>query len=402
MMKRILAAVLALCLILPCLALGEDFGLEDMEFDEEIFLDDDFWDDEENEDETVDELSEFIISGDAQEVEENLDALERDPDVDPDSLELNTNLPANVVNILLIGVDTRADSLDDPSALLHNDVTMILSINLDDGSLKLTSLARDLYVQIPGYQGKNRINMAYALGSRQDSANGVNRGAELTMRTVNHLFEMNITQYVVINFYGLATIIQELGGVDLNIIRGEAYAINDYLKQNGRRMTYDKWAADRQPLVVVSESEHESVQHLDGIQAVMYARLRSNMRSAPTGDLARTARQRYLLETLLAKVLQDISVERLSDLISLCFPYVKTNISAGTMLNIALGVLQSGIVSKASNGESLIDQHRIPLDNTYSYQDVSGASVISVTDVSWSRNVQSVHYFIYGEYYPAN
>ena len=405
-MKRLLSLALCLCLLLPCLAAGEDFGIEELDFDEEIMLDDDFWDDEDEDDGgmTVDDLEEFIIGGGAEEIEEDLDALARDPDIDPDSLEINPNLPGNVINILLIGVDMRDRDINSRSSLLHNDVTMILSINTDDGSIKLTSIARDLYVQIPGYRGSERINRAYAIGSGRAAENGENRGAELTMRTVNHLFEMNISQYVVINFYGLASIIDYIGGIDLNIIRGEAYAINEYLRINGRRMTYDtaENRAAREPLVVVSEREHESVQHLDGIQAVMYARLRSNMRSAPTGDLARTGRQRYLLESLLKKVLGDISVERLSELIQVCFPYVKTNISAGTMLSIALGVLQSGIIGRANAGESLIAQHRIPLDNTYSYMDVDGDSVISVSGASWSRNVQSVHYFIYGEYIPAN
>ena len=402
--ERVLSLALALCLLLPALALGEDYGLSDLGIEEEeIIFDDDFWD-EEPEEEEIPDVEEFVISGSTEEIEENLDALERDPDVDPDSLEINPNLPDNIINILLIGVDMRDRDINSRSNLLHNDVTMILSVNTDDGTIKLTSLARDLYVQIPGYRGSERINRAYAIGSGRAAETGENRGAELTMRTVNHLFEMNISQYVVINFYGLASIIVYIGGIDLNVIRGEAHAINEYLRINGRKMTYDteEMRAARQPLAVVSEAEHESVQHLDGIQAVMYARLRSNMRSAPTGDLARTARQRYLLESLLKKVLHGITIERLSELIQVCYPYVKTNISAATMLNIALGVLQSGIITRSASGESLIGQHRIPLDNTYSYQDVDGASVISVTDASWSRNVQSVHFFIYGEYIPAN
>ena len=400
--KLILSLMLILCLVVPCLSFAEeDFDLSDLGIDEEVLLDD-FWDVDDEDETEKDSIDEFIIGDGAQELEENLDALERDPDVNPDDLELNPNLPSNVINILLIGVDMRDKDINSSSSLLHNDVTMILSVNTDDGSIKLTSIARDLYVSIPGYKDKGRINTAYAIGSGKKS-DGVNRGAELTMRTVNHLFEMNISQYVVINFYGLASIIDYIGGIDLNLIRGEAYAINAYLKEHAKQMTYDvKGNDNREPLVVVSEKEHESVQHLDGIQAVMYARLRSNMKSAPTGDLARTARQRYLLEQLLAKVLKNVSVSSLADLIEVCYPYVKTNISAGTMLNIAIGVLQGDILSKMKSGESLIEQHRIPLDNTYSYEDVDGASVTVINSSSWNRNVQSIHYFIYGQYYPAN
>ena len=133
LLKQILALILSLCVLLPVFAAGDEYGLEDMELDDEILLDDDFWDDEEDENEQ-DELYEFIIGGNVEEIEQDLDALERDPDVDPDSLDVNPNLPDNVINILLIGVDSRADSLDSQSSLFHNDVTMILSINKDDGS----------------------------------------------------------------------------------------------------------------------------------------------------------------------------------------------------------------------------------------------------------------------------
>ncbi len=403
MMKRVLSLLLILSLLIPCLAAPAE---EDYSLDDEILLDDEFWADEDEDEDggEPDEESFFIGGGDTEQMEADLDSLERDADIDPNDLEINPNLPPHIINILLIGVDMREKDINSSKAgLLHNDVTMILSINTETGEIKLTSIARDLYVPIPGYKGKSRINTAYARGSAMSVAPGVNGGAQLTMRTVNRLFEMNITQYVVINFYGLASIIDYIGGIDLNIIRGEAYAINEYLRKNGHKMPYDvKGNDNRTPLVVVSKQEHESVQHLDGIQAVMYARLRSGMTSAPTGDLARTGRQRYLLEQLLAKVLREMNVSQLGELIEVAYPYVKTNISAGTMLNLAVSVLQNGLLGRFSSGASLIEQHRIPMDNTYSYQTIDGDSVTVVNDASWSRNVQSVHYFIYGEYYPAH
>lgn len=389
--NRLLALVMALCLLLPTLVWAEDDEIEYSLLDEGLIEEEEvLLDDEEG-------LDDFeIADGEAETIEEDLDTLDREPDIDENDLEINPNLPDNVLNILLIGVDMRDQDISSTSSLLHNDVTMILSVNLDDGSIKLTSILRDLYVPIPGYKDKGRLNVAYARGSGKKNQEN-NRGAALTMRTVNHNFEMNISEYVVINFYGLAAIIDYLGGIDVDLIKGEAYAINEYLRTKGRRMTYDVTGNEnREPLKVET-----STQHLDGIQAVMYARLRSKMASAGTGDFARTARQRHLLELLLKKVLEDIDINKLGKLIQVAYPYVRTNISASTMLQLALSVLQGDIISRMRSGEEVLSQHRVPLDRGYSYSQVNGASVITMSSRQWDNARQSIHYFIYGNYYPA-
>ena len=390
---RLLALVMCLMLVLPALAEDdEDFYVLD-EITEDVLLED--------------EEEEFFI-GDSSEVaamEEDLDSLERDPDVDPNSLDVNPNLPDNVVNILLIGVDMHENDINSKASLLHNDVTMILSINLDDGSIKLTSIQRDLYCTIPGYRDKGRINVAYARGMGRNAANGENSGAELAMRTVNKNFELNITQYVVINFYGVASIIEEMGGVDVDLTKGEALAINNYLKKNGRRMTYDtKGNADREPLEVRKEmgSTEKYVLHLDGIQALMYARLRSGMKTG-NNDFNRTARQRHLLELLLKQTLPGLDMNRVSSLLKLASPYLRTNLSGSAMLQLVVGVMSQGnLMEKAKNGEEVLQQHRVPLDNGYSYDNVDGSSVVVMSTSQWKNAVQSIHYFIYNDYYPAD
>ena len=140
----------------------------------------------------------------------------------------------------------------------------------------------------------------------------------------------------------------------------------------------------------------EGTQHLDGIQAVMYARLRTGMKTG-NGDFNRTARQRKLLELLLKKIMQDMSMNRLSELITTTLPYVTTNVNGGTILNLAFAVLSSDIISKAHNGEELIAQHRVPMDKTYKYMDVEGSSVINLSSDNWKTNINALHSFIYGE-----
>ncbi len=333
------------------------------------------------EDETLeeeDDMGEFIIDDSTQAA---IDALQQDMEVDtsidPDTLDMNTKLPDNVINILLVGIDTRDTSLT--SGLQQGDVQIILSINKDTGSIKLTSLLRDMYVTIPGYKNMNRINVAYARG-----------GGQLAMRTVNKNFEMNIQNYVTINFYGLASIIDAIGGIDIDLTKTEAGAINTYLRKHPPK--YDNTDGSQR----VTLEKKDGVQHLDGVQAVMYARLRKI-----DNDFGRTARQRHLLELLLEKVMQDMSLDKMMTLIETCIPYVTTNMNPSTMVELGMTVLSSDIISRAKAGEELLEQHRVPMDGCYSYKDINGASVIYLSTNNLKKNIQSIHEFIYGQYYPA-
>ena len=381
LMKKLTALLMALCLLLPGAVLAEDEEISILDVVEEVNLDEGEKPAEDAEDAEGGE--ELFISDEVQEAMEAVENLEADIDdsINPDDLELNPNLPDNVVNILLVGVDTRSTTLDD--GLQHGDVQIILSINKDTGSVKLTSILRDLYVTIPGYKSKNRINVAYARG-----------GGALAMRTINHTFEMNIEHYVTINFYGLASIIDAIGGVDVDLTKAEAKAINTYLKKHPPKYDNQDKEYERVPLEAVA-----GVQHLDGVQAVMYARTRS-----VDNDFGRTARQRHLLDLLLRKIMQDMTVDKFMTLMETILPYVQTNVNASTMLNLGLSVLNSDIISRAQAGESLLEQMRIPMDETWKYDQTDGGSSVVVfrTVARREENVQALHEFIYGQYYPAS
>ncbi|MBQ6529236.1 MAG: LCP family protein [Clostridia bacterium] len=367
MMKKVLSCLMAmimLCSFVPVMAEEEE---EELSFDDLL---------EEEEAEEFDS-ADWTITDEVQGTIEDLESWEVDTSVNPDDLEINSELPDHIVYILLIGIDTRSKTLDADAGLQHNDVNMILSINTETGSIKLTSILRDMYVSIPGYNNKSRINNAYARG-----------GGQLAMRTINHNFDMNIQYYVTINFFGLASIIESIGGIDIEMTKGEAYAINHYIKEHPP--VYDtKDGSERVPLEVVA-----GTQHLDGIQAVMYARLRTGMKTG-NGDFNRTARQRKLLELLLAKIMQDMSLNKLSDLITTTLPYVTTNVNGGTIFNLAYSVLTSDIIARAQSGEELIQQHRVPMDKTYKYLDVDGSSVINLSSENWKTNINALHAFIY-------
>ena len=380
MLKRILSLLMVLCLLLGSVAVAEDeeYSLGDLIVSvEEEPAEAAAEDDSEADIVIEDEISDLLGS---MELEMELDT---ENVIDPASLDLNPNLPDDVVNILLVGVDGRTDDIESGSK--HGDVQIIMSINKKDGSIKMTSVLRDLYVNIPGYRNKNRINVAYSRG-----------GGQLAMRTMNNLFEMNIEYYVTINFYGLASIIDSLGGIDIELTKKEANAINAYIKKNLKKGGYDNQGKDyqRQPLEAKA-----GVQHLDGIQAVMYARLRS-----VDNDFARSNRQRHLLELLLGKVLDGgMSIDKLVGLIEACLPYAETNITPMAMVELALGVLSSDIMTRLQNGDSLLEQQRIPMDETWKYYTTEGgASVVAFRNNNRRQeNVEALHQFVYGAYYPA-
>ena len=185
-MKHVLAALLALTMLFGVVgAFAEE--------DTEISSDELFNQMDEEADQTEDVLLDEDMGTDTDELTEEekaaleaLDSAEGGVTIDNSQLEINTNLPTNVFNILLLGIDARQDVND----LGRSDAMMICSINTDDGSIKLTSIQRDLLVTMPTKQNPYKITNAYRWG-----------GAQMSMATVNQNFEMNIDKYVTINFY---------------------------------------------------------------------------------------------------------------------------------------------------------------------------------------------------------
>lgn len=408
-MKRLLALLLCLSLLLPVFALAED-DEEDIDFNELI-----------EEEVDLDEDGNIVDNGNSQVeyelTEEGLaamaDAFEIDESVDPSELELNQNLPDDVINILLLGLDVRGTSekkllKDQDQYAKRADVQMILSVNTFDGSIKLTSIARNTCVDIPDRVNDTSIANSYghAIYKNGKYSSWVDT-PDNCMHTVNRNFEMNIQYYVAINFYGVASIIEYLGGADVELTKQEASAINTYLSmgtirdKNGKLLshgkeiarTYDDKKGNREKL-----EKKDGVQHLDGIQALMYGRLRSI-----DNDFNRTSRTRKLLSSLLTPTVDKIKNGELKidKLLPECGQYFKTNMNMQTMMELVNAVMRSDIVKTMDLSDSLIEEFRIPEDGTYSYgEDSTGSSVVKLNNKQ--ATTESLHEFIYGAYYPAN
>ena len=309
-----------------------------------------------------------------------LDEAPVDADVDVSNLEINPDLPEHVVNILLMGVDNRTVKLETGRA----DANIICSINKETGAITLTSIARDTAVEIPGYKNRNRVNTAFKFGSKNGD---IAKGAELAMKTINRNFQMNISRYVVVNIHGLADIIQALGGVDLNLTRAEASAINYEL--------FDKEPMDsnkgRQRLEL-----KDGVQHLDGMQAVTYGRIR-NLKGQ--NDINRNGRQRTLLETLLKQVMADMDLIKLMNLIETALPYGATNLTLEEMVSLGMSVLGGEAMRSLASGGEVLSQFGIPMEKQYGYRKFGDVSLVYISQKRMNTTLTAMHELIYGQSY---
>ncbi|MDR0896520.1 MAG: LCP family protein [Oscillospiraceae bacterium] len=286
---------------------------------------------------------------------------------DKNNLYINPNLPEGWANILLLATDGRDISAKNG----RTDVMIIASLNPSTGEVKLSSLARDLAVQIPGVEKINRLNAAYAYG-----------GPNLAIRTINQVFEMNIKYYAAVNFASMAAIVDELGGVTLTLIPGEPESINELVAVGEDYEGFAKNSARR----TLTAADVGIPVHLDGLQAVSYARVRKM-----DNDLQRGSRQRILLQALMDQVLPDLNASMARRLVTTMIPHIATNLPITEALGLPAAMLKSGSITIADMA--------IPVEGTHHNETIDEKDMISF---NLKQNVNALHTFIYGAYYPAN
>lgn len=265
----------------------------------------------------------------------------------------NLTFNKNVINILLVGSDHGAIKGDHG----RSDSIMIATVNFKTKELKLTSLMRDMYVEIPGH-GHNKLNAAYAFG-----------GVELLYQTIAKNFGIKIDNYCVVDFSTFEKVINKVGGVEISLEKKEAKYLNttNYIsKKKYRNVKVGK-------------------QTLNGNQALGYARVRYVVsKKYGDGDFGRTGRQRAVLQAALNKVLQqsptkiaDIALDSLAD--------VSTDMSAKYLKSLVLKVVQMGTTE--------IDQMRVPLEGTYKMG--RAQSNMFVFFINFSANKAAMNYFLF-------
>ncbi len=186
--------------------------------------------------------------------------------------------------IALFGIDARDGKMDSG---VNSDSIILLSINQDTGKVVMSSIYRDTWVKIKTKSGDDvyrKINSAFTSG-----------GAKAAINAMNTNFDLHISDYVTVNFQGMATIVDMLGGIDLTITEDEKKYINSYMEEN-REVT-----GMSSPNVTKSGKVH-----LDGLQTVAYCRIRyctfyASDGTTASNDMGRTARQRLVLSLMVEK-----------------------------------------------------------------------------------------------------
>lgn len=274
-------------------------------------------------------------------------------DVKWQSILANTR-KEGVINILLVGEEAMADV-----GRGRSDSMMIATINVKQKRLKLTSLMRDTYVQIPGYSD-NKLNAAYKFG-----------GIQLLYDTIALNFQVEMDGYVLVSFNGFQKIIDKLGGVEITLTPEEASYLN--------RTNY------------ISNRKNRNVQagthKLNGNQALGYSRIRyvktgENIRD----DFGRTSRQRIVLNAIFEKY-KSLSATDMIGLLPDILPLITTDLKKDEIIGY--------ITTLATLGATNLETFRVPVDNGYKPATVRSMSVLMMDTVA--KNVQALHEFLFGE-----
>lgn len=241
----------------------------------------------------------------------------------------------SVINIALFGIDAEDGGVG------RSDSIIIATIDTTHKKLKLISIMRDSYVTIEGH-GDDKINHAYAFG-----------GPQLAIKTLNENFDLNIDDFVAVNFTTLPKIIDMLGGVTIDITSEEVSHI---------------------PGIDVA-----GTYTLTGEQALAYSRIRY----ASGGDYVRTDRQRTVLSKVFEKVL-SINFTQYPSLLSEILPMLQTNLDYSEILNLGNEVLKMGVTT--------LEQERFPRDG---YCEGKMIDKIYYLTFDKENTVQQLHDYIF-------
>lgn len=253
------------------------------------------------------------------------------------SAQLKSN--QKVKNILLIGLDT--DSGYENS---RSDTMMLLSVDTQNKELKLTSFLRDMWVDIPNHKSA-KLNAAYNYG-----------GAQLTMDTIEYNFEIDIDNYILVNFDMFRKIVDSLGGITVEITEKEAAFINKTTKS----------------------TVNSGLCELDGKKALIYARIRKL-----DSDFQRTQRQRKIINAIIDKATKTNPVTLLK-MVSDIMPLLTTDIKALDLTILAFSAI--GYLKYD------INQLQVPADDAYVSKYINGQSAL-VADIE--KNKSNLYEFIY-------
>ncbi len=262
----------------------------------------------------------------------------------------------DILNFLLIGEEAIGDAEGTNG---RSDTMIVLTVNLKNNTVKLTSFMRDLYLNIPGY-GQNRLNAAFMFG-----------GSELVEQTLNVNYGVYVDGYLKVNFDGFKKIINKVGGVEITLTEAEAEYLNstNYIKEKKYRNVVP------------------GAQTLNGSQALGYSRIRYVKGISEENDFGRTARQRMVLTAAYEKI-KDLNAFDMLTLVYEVLPYITTNLSKDKLIEYAKMAISLDFET--------IESYRIPADGTFRFESVRIGNVpASIIMADENMNRQALYDFLY-------
>ncbi len=260
------------------------------------------------------------------------------------------------MNIALFGVDAKTDS-----QLLRgsrSDATMIASINMDTGDIKLVSVYRDTYLNI-GTDEYRKCNAAYFFG-----------GAEQAIRMLNMNLDMDIEKFVTVGYRGLSEVIDGLGGIYIDVDSAELKHINNYQIDIAEVLKCD-----------YTPVKDTGYQLLDGLQATAYCRIRYTAGD----DFKRTARQREVIKAIQEQA-KKTDLATLTKVFNDCIDDIYTNLDTNDILKLLENIANYRIV----------DESGFPQENMRTVANI-GAVGSSIIPQDLESNVVWLHQFLFDD-----
>lgn len=291
-----------------------------------------------------------------------LDKIQRDDEFNADNLDTDVDSEkiGEYTNIAVFGVDSRDNGLKRGLS----DMIMVASIHNKTKEVKVISVYRDTYLMYDMEEELfKKATEVYNKG-----------GAEMSVNMLNKNFDLDIKDYVTVNFEAVYQAVDAVGGVDIDISKAEQGDINRYIEE------LNKINGTKSPYIYKT-----GVLHLDGIQATAYGRLRMI-----DSDYKRTERQREVMMALFEQV-KKCSVSQLKDLVELLSPMVLTSLTNSEILDLVLDVAEYDIV----------DQTGFPFEKVAEKNQKTGKDCVYADNLTLS--VKQLHFYLFddAEYEPS-
>ena len=246
-----------------------------------------------------------------------------DQEVQINETVAGSEILSGYTNIALFGVDKRTE---DEGLYGNSDTAIIASINNDTKEVRLVSLYRDTYMRVDEDEYGNGIyskcNSAYLRGGPVQAINMMNTNMDL-----------DIQNYVSVDFSAMAAVVDCLGGLDIPMSYEEIEHMNNHCVETSEQTGLDYTPIEKPDPAPDDQSEILDTYHLNGVQVTAYCRIRQTA----SGDQGRTERQRKVLDMLATKA-KSASFSTLSDIVDEVFPLIQTNFSKSELIKLGTSI----------------------------------------------------------------